>query len=704
MEEKKRLDRILLDLGLLTEEQIKHALKRQKVHGGRFGSNLLYHQYLTEAGLVRALSIQSGFAGVTLDEREIESKLLKYIPLDVARARKIIVFDIDREKQSLKVAVADPNQPGIEEELTFLAKGKSFEVFVASEVSIHRAIDKFYLGHERSLEESLPMRIPADLSEIGQREYDIDHEVGTDQSTSSRVVIVTDEEFAAPLIKSVIERNGPRVELVRSVEKARKILQRRFVESVFIRESLAENPRDIEASIRALNFRTEVKWFPNCSFLALGGLANSGRLDILKSIELLVSMLSAVRGDRDSRAIMVGRYASRICSKLGIHNINRQKIVTAGFLHHLARYSENDIPENASRKQIMDRTADLLHSINFDPELVEILRQAYVEPAGGAGERLSAPKLGGNILTLADHFCENFVAHEQITLVKFEEIKERYHDLTETMFLPEVVDAFILSLQEECLNIELTHTRGEVVFYFHQDARVDPFIAYHLRSKGVRATTSLTIEDLVHVCERRRPDLILIALPEKCDNPLEVVECMASLGVDLEHTPGILISQANLEKDIDRLYEAGVRDVVNDTSGYEILTAKALTMIERNRRPDRESSTPKAVAHGKLANINLIDLIQALGPGRKTVRISLVNKTGEELLIYLLEGSIVNATLGGIVGPAAIFEGITWLDGAFSVSQIDPDSIPEPNVDLPNESVLMEGCRLIDERARTGHS
>lgn len=700
MEEKKRLDRILLDLGLLTEEQIKHALNQQKTHGGRFGSNLLYHHYLTEAGLVRALSLQSGFEGITLEERNIDTSILEFIPLEVAKARKVIPFDYDTKEKILKVAVADPNQPGLKEEIDFLGDGKTVKLYVASEAAVYLAIERFYLGRESSLEESRPFRIPVELSDIGNSEFNIDREEDTGSSTSSRVVIVTDEEFAGPLLKSVIERNGPRVELVHSVDEALKIIDRRFVETVLVRESLCKNRKEIEAMVRSVNFRTEFKLFPDCSQLALGSLANLGRLDILKSVELLVSLLSTVSGDRDSRAIMVGRYAARICEKLGIPNSDRQKIVSAGFLHHLSQYAGPEVDGDLTRKEIMNNTAALLDSVNFDPELVEILRQAYVEPtadisAGG----MSVAQLGANILTLADHFCENFAGQAQITLVKFEEIKARYLELTESLFLPEVANAFILTIQEECLNMELTHTQGEVIFYYHKNAPVDPFVSYHLRSKGVRSTDSTTPKDLIQICKRRTPDVILIVIADDEDDHLKIIKELGAAGVDFKHSPGILITQASLERSMDQLFQAGVHDVVDDSAGYEILAAKILTMIERNRRREQENAKNSPVAQGKLANINLIDLIQALGPGHKTVRI-LLREGNQELSVYLAEGAIVHAALGDILGPAAIFEGITWLTGVFSVTLVNTESIPEPNVDLPNESILMEGCRLIDERAR----
>ena len=66
-----RLDEILVREGLISEEQIKEALIRQKAHGGKLGSQLLYHRAIDEAGLVRALAIQFDCEGVVLSGLEI---------------------------------------------------------------------------------------------------------------------------------------------------------------------------------------------------------------------------------------------------------------------------------------------------------------------------------------------------------------------------------------------------------------------------------------------------------------------------------------------------------------------------------------------------------------------------------------------------------------------------------------------------------
>jgi hypothetical protein len=93
---------------------------------------------------------------------------------------------------------------------------------------------------------------------------------------------------------------------------------------------------------------------------------------------------------------------------------------------------------------------------------------------------------------------------------------------------------------------------------------------------------------------------------------------------------------------------------------------------------------------------SLIDLLQALGQSRKTVRIQLARPNREEAEVYMRHGQIVHAVCGELKGVDAIYQVIGWgEDGSFSVEPTD-DSPPD-NISESNEAILMEGCRLLDE-------
>jgi hypothetical protein len=101
--------------------------------------------------------------------------------------------------------------------------------------------------------------------------------------------------------------------------------------------------------------------------------------------------------------------------------------------------------------------------------------------------------------------------------------------------------------------------------------------------------------------------------------------------------------------------------------------------------------------HGTLEDMNLIDLLQALGPSFKTARIS-VTAEGKQLTVFLDKGKMIHAECDGIVGPDAIYEAIPWTRGIWSVDPIEPAELPEPNTFSSNESILLEGCRRMDDK------
>ncbi|RKX22368.1 MAG: hypothetical protein DRP35_02060, partial [Candidatus Zixiibacteriota bacterium] len=51
-----------------------------------------------------------------------------------------------------------------------------------------------------------------------------------------------------------------------------------------------------------------------------------------------------------------------------------------------------------------------------------------------------------------------------------------------------------------------------------------------------------------------------------------------------------------------------------------------------------------------------------------------------------------------IYGPEAVFKAIGWKKGVWSIEPIEAKDIPAKNIELPNETILLEGCRLFDEQ------
>lgn len=103
---KLRLGDMLVQAGLITGEQLKEALERQRSTGLRLGQVLLKGGYITQQDLTRVLESQLGIRSVNLRQTAVDSKAARMIPENLARRHMVIPVQV--EKGHLHLAMRDP--------------------------------------------------------------------------------------------------------------------------------------------------------------------------------------------------------------------------------------------------------------------------------------------------------------------------------------------------------------------------------------------------------------------------------------------------------------------------------------------------------------------------------------------------------------------------------------------------------------------
>ena len=103
---RRRIGEILVELGLVTEEQISSALEEQRATGTRLGDVLLKSGYVMPRDLVRALAVQFGLSFVDLDHHRIDPDVAQLVPQSLARRHRAV--PVWREGQKIVVAMANP--------------------------------------------------------------------------------------------------------------------------------------------------------------------------------------------------------------------------------------------------------------------------------------------------------------------------------------------------------------------------------------------------------------------------------------------------------------------------------------------------------------------------------------------------------------------------------------------------------------------
>ncbi len=148
---KKRLGEILVESGVIDENQLKEALKIQREKGGLLGDVLVSLGYVSEDNLAKSLSEHLGLKLVDPLSYDINPEVLEIVPEQVAR--KYTLIPLDKERNVLYVAMADPLNIYAMEELKSLT-GLIIRPYVSPRYAINRAIEQFY-GITQSMEEVL---------------------------------------------------------------------------------------------------------------------------------------------------------------------------------------------------------------------------------------------------------------------------------------------------------------------------------------------------------------------------------------------------------------------------------------------------------------------------------------------------------------------------------------------------------------------
>jgi hypothetical protein len=137
-----KLGQLLVARGWITVQQLTRALKTQNVGGGRLGTCLVEMDALGEDLLLKGLSEQLGVPAATADDLYgVPEEVRGLIPEKLARRCRAVPFRVEGGR--LDLALMDPRNLSAQDEIAF-ASGKRVKVFVAAEVRILEALERYY--------------------------------------------------------------------------------------------------------------------------------------------------------------------------------------------------------------------------------------------------------------------------------------------------------------------------------------------------------------------------------------------------------------------------------------------------------------------------------------------------------------------------------------------------------------------------------
>jgi CheY-like chemotaxis protein len=217
-----------------------------------------------------------------------------------------------------------------------------------------------------------------------------------------------------------------------------------------------------------------------------------------------------------------------------------------------------------------------------------------------------------------------------------------------------------------------------------------------LRKAGYAVTTARSGSEALTKASASPPDLIVsdTAMPG-----VDGFELCSQLKSDmrLREIPFLFLTRDGAVESKVRGLQLGAEDyLIRPIYTRELITRVSMIL---GRRAQEAIKRPEARRRffGDLANMGVVDLIQAMEVGRKngTLRIE---GNGLEGSMWFIDGHLVDANAGALQGEEAVYRMLAWERGAFEVDFRSPERLPA--ISQPTQAVLMEGMRRIDEWAR----
>ncbi len=698
-----KLAEILQRYGILNPDQVQRALDRQKLRGGRLGSHFLYYRFVTEEQLVRALGEQFGVPGVCLDGRRIPEDVTKRLPVDVVDEYQMLPFAWDAGTQTLHVAMADPSNAGALHHARRKGACTDIKPHIAVDALVRSAIAEHYhaRGHELFVDQII--ELPAIFDDEANKAAARPAEPGPAQP-SPRVLMVSRTAFLRNFLVAIFEREGVELDLMSDPQQIATALQQGHYNHVLV-------AKDMEAQFeewgRAGVFappRVEMSMFSSVSGSLLENPAPyrdvAGAL--IRSLQQMADLRATASGSayRPSYA-HVCEDLRNLATALGFRRlaidglqIAAHLLVPAAEEVDAARAGRGPAPRpavgevtHASAFAFADfaRSLEIAQALQF-PWNVEACLESFAYLTDVAHVRRDGNhkvSLAAQILALVWYRFAAFRSAE----VSLEAVKIELRRQVGRLAATEVVDTYLRLLEQGADSN--TAASLDPVLLVGSGNEVAKQLGVHLRYGGYRVVEVDDIDEARRLVSRITPAVVLVNHERHAARATELCRFVKDNTSALAYAFSAQAGPALVME----LLDAGFDDAYVPPFNYNVLVTRIGKALEMRGRPGGRSERG---FRGTLQELPFIDLVQALSGSQRTVRVQLQSASGESASFFMRHGQIVHAACGPAQGADAIYRIIRWRDqGAFATSPVK--SFPPDNVSEPTDSMLFEGCRLLDE-------
>ncbi len=666
-------DTILLRHGLADEDAILFAMEHQDQNGEPYVEHLCSTGQVNRSDFLDAIGKELDCRVIDLDAAEISPEATKLIGEEDARRLLIIPFAVDDSTQFLYVACPCAPDRSLADQIRGICPDLTPQLHFCLPDQLRRAIDSVYSPRAAEPVDQQTTEDPAPA-----------------EDDARSMLVVTSFPQADRLLCRALAEEGWTVFVMNSVTEASEVINSHAVKRILIRHEPDRDYSDFVRECVSLYPETAIRAYRRIGDI-IGGGHRRGRRLLLDALGLVrQTALADIQAPPSSKAIEL---SSAIAERLDLTEQEQLVLDTCSHLYDLCDFFLGETPDAGDPRKPVRMIASGLESMNYSPDVVAGLRQLY----GPIIDSQEAGRVAANILTLVDFCLERWPELPFIEETTFVSLSQTVSDQVGRLFLEDVVKVFLDIIGEHIVPAESSEGGYRVLVLCSPGQQARPDEA--LRNSAFEVMTRTTVHEFVQAYRQDQPDMLILVLPGTPELVSHRVSNLIARGIVYDQIPTLLLVEHTIMADLADLYHHGIEDICPIAGSQDLLRVKMERIRQRleTERDHRRKLTQGLGTHGSLADMNVIDLLQAMRSAEKTALIS-VTGLKAQLTVYITGGQLIYAESGGLIGAEAVFSAIGWRQGVWSIEPVRPEDIPPPNNSRSIDAILIEGCTLLDEK------
>jgi DNA-binding response OmpR family regulator len=658
------LKKLLMQSGQFTEEMIARAEDYALTSGMALDEAVIFLKMINYASLGLLLSdfYQKPYLPL-LGQAPAENAKAK-IPLKMAEGFHVFPVDYDAKKNSLKVAVGNPDDPDLMRNLRRLVPNSAgLDVIVASRPEIRLAIDVYYKGKpyipEREL--SLPKGFTI-VSEDKKAKESLDLDEETKSGT--RILLMEPDLERSRALMSLLRKEGfVNVQWVSSVKEAVKAIEDQPVDRV-VANGRVFKPQATEMKPLSRMVKSSLISFYNIRNMLLA--QEYGYPQMSAALMALVTFIvrNALRDQPEllSEIATTARYCKLLSMRMGLPAVSVDGAVLAAWL------SAPDIGKT----------------------IYEHMPSPYPLEEIFSPEKQAQPKTGleAAILLLVKNYLELKKTYPDIAgdMDKVRKALALSKGVAEEKAL---LEAFLNVLKDEEFLKDVGRSRRRILIV-DRDYSPDSAMVLRLMNDGYDVSGVPDARQAVKIIFDSGADLVISEVNLPQTDGLRFCRALRENPASA-HLPFFFVAHEEGQRLATQCLEAGADDFFKKPPDLEMLSIKI-----RNILALKSSRGAKQGISGALKDMSFTDIIQSLTTGDKDVEIRLYSGD-KQGLIYIQQGEVIFAQAQDVEGQEAFYRMMAWTEGEFEIKTCN--ALPERNIFESAMSLLMEGARIVDDES-----